>query len=141
LGASNGGTGHDSSTAANGTLLIGNGTGFDLATLTQGPGITITNSQGGITITSNQGTIDAFWNQQNGLLYPNNATVDFAVGGQSTASAAFAVTNISNGTPTATISANNGDIATYITGEGNLGTTNAQTLTLGGATTGDILID
>lgn len=46
----NGGTGVNGSTAANGTLLIGNGTGYTLATLTQGTGITITNGSGGITI-------------------------------------------------------------------------------------------
>jgi len=46
----NGGTGVNSAAAANGQLLIGNGTGFSLANLTQGAGITITNSAGGITI-------------------------------------------------------------------------------------------
>jgi hypothetical protein len=39
-----------SSTATNGQLLIGNGSGFTLATITQGSGITITNGAGTITI-------------------------------------------------------------------------------------------
>ena len=48
LPTTSGGTGV--STAANGQLLIGNGTGFTLSTLTQGSGITITNASGAITI-------------------------------------------------------------------------------------------
>jgi hypothetical protein len=50
LGVTNGGTGINGSTAANGQLLIGNGTGYTLATLTQGAGMTITNASGSITV-------------------------------------------------------------------------------------------
>lgn len=50
LSSSQGGTGV--TTASNGQLLIGNGTGFSLATLTQGTGITITNASGAITISA-----------------------------------------------------------------------------------------
>ena len=50
----NGGTGN-TATPTNGQLLIGNGSGFSLATLTQGTGITITNSSGGITIAASGG--------------------------------------------------------------------------------------
>jgi hypothetical protein len=48
-------------TPANGQLLIGNGTGFSLANVTQGAGVTITNSAGGITIaaTGSGGTVTA----------------------------------------------------------------------------------
>lgn len=49
LPVGNGGTGV-ASTPLNGQLLIGNGSGFSLATLTAGSGVTITNSAGGITI-------------------------------------------------------------------------------------------
>ena len=49
-----GGTGI-SGTPTNGQLLIGNGSGYQLANLTQGSGITITNSAGGITIASSAG--------------------------------------------------------------------------------------
>ncbi|MEK2645833.1 beta strand repeat-containing protein [Bdellovibrio sp. BCCA] len=41
--------------AANGQLLIGNGTGFSLANITAGSGITVTNSSGGITIAASGG--------------------------------------------------------------------------------------
>ena len=50
LSAARGGTGVNAGTAANGQLLIGNGSGFTLATLTQGTGMTITNAAGTITI-------------------------------------------------------------------------------------------
>ena len=54
LPVANGGTG-SSSTPTNGQLLIGNGTGFSLATLTAGSNVTITNSSGGITIAATGG--------------------------------------------------------------------------------------
>src|SRR5205807_1717336 len=56
LGVANGGTGVNGSTAANGQLLIGNGSGYSLATLIAGTGITITNGAGSITIASTTGT-------------------------------------------------------------------------------------
>ena len=54
----NGGTGN-SSAPTNGQLLIGNGSNFTLATLTQGSGVTITGGTGSITIaaTSSGGTV------------------------------------------------------------------------------------
>ncbi|HEY9658872.1 MAG TPA: hypothetical protein V6C65_10500, partial [Allocoleopsis sp.] len=82
-----------------------------------------------------------YWQLTDNLVSPINETYDFAVGGTSSTSAKFAVLNIADGTPVATISANNGDNASYFTGNGVLGTTNAQTLTIGSTTTGDILID
>lgn len=54
LGKANGGTGLTAS-PANGQLLIGNGTGYTLATITAGSNITITNSAGGITIAATGG--------------------------------------------------------------------------------------
>ncbi len=50
LGANRGGTGIDGSSAANGSLLIGNGTGYTAATLTAGTGINVTNGAGTITV-------------------------------------------------------------------------------------------
>ena len=54
--------------------------------------------------------------------------MDILLGGQSTTSAKFAVLNMAGGTPTASISANSGNGATYITGAGNIATTNKQSL-------------
>ena len=79
------------------------------------------------------------WDSANGAIYPKNAaTLDFLLGAQATSSAKFAVLNVNSGTPTATISANSGNNATFLTGLGNLATTNMQTLTLGGSTTGNL---
>lgn len=51
LGVAHGGTGLDGSSAANGQLLIGNGSGYTLATLTTGSDkVTITNGAGSISI-------------------------------------------------------------------------------------------
>jgi hypothetical protein len=50
LSPSRGGTGVNGSTAGNGTLLIGNGTGYSLANLTAGSNIAITNASGAITL-------------------------------------------------------------------------------------------
>lgn len=50
LNVSRGGTGIDSSSATNGQLLIGNGTGFSLNTIQSNSGLTITNGSGTITI-------------------------------------------------------------------------------------------
>lgn len=52
LGVTYGGTGINASSAANGKLLIGNGSGYTLATLTQGSGIVISNGSGSITISA-----------------------------------------------------------------------------------------
>ena len=54
LAFGHGGTGL-TATPSNGQLLIGNGTGYSLATLTAGSNITITNTSGGITIASTAG--------------------------------------------------------------------------------------
>jgi hypothetical protein len=61
LPITNGGT-NLTSTPTNGQLLIGNGTGYTLATLTQGSNISITNASGSITIasTSNQSSAYAY---------------------------------------------------------------------------------
>ena len=56
LGIGNGGT-NVTTTPTNGQLLIGNGTGFTLGTITQGANITITNAAGAITIAASGGNV------------------------------------------------------------------------------------
>jgi hypothetical protein len=68
-----GGTGLDSSAAANGALLIGNGSGFSLATLTQGTNITITDAAGSITISATS----------SGMTNPMTTAGDIIYGGTS----------------------------------------------------------
>src|SRR6185369_10169835 len=76
----------------------------------------------------------------NGAIFERNTSQDFLIGGQSTASAKFAFINVDSGTPVASLSAGS-DNNTFLSADGNLGTTNAQTLTLGGASTGNVVID
>src|SRR5260221_4285299 len=57
----------------------------------------------------------------------------------SSALAKFAFINVNNGTPTASISGANNN-ATSLTATGTLATTNGQSLTLGGASTGNIVL-
>ena len=139
VGVLYGGTGQ--TTYTDGQLLIGNTTGNTLtkSTLTAGTGISITNGSGSITIANSQGSIDSFWNQSSGLLFANNSTVDFALGGQASSSAKFAVLNISSGTPTASLSAATAGGAS-LTAAGVLATTAKQSLTLGDTNTGEIVL-
>ena len=139
LSASRGGTGVNGSTASNGQLLIGNGSGYSLATLTAGNGISITNGSGSITIAQNSAN-SSKWTEEAGILTPNNNTLDLLVGGSSTASAKFAVLNVSNGNTTASVSAGSTGAA-YLTAAGTLATTNKQTLNLGNSSTGNILLN
>ena len=83
------------------------------------------------------------WNISTGAISPKYLTVDLLLGSAATSSSKFAFINsgsTSLGVPTASISANSGNNATYISGDGTLGTTNNQTLTLGGSTTGNVSI-
>lgn len=79
LTTAKGGTGV--TTAANGQLLIGNGTGFGLANITAGSNVTITNSAGGITISSSGSGGVSSVNTLTGDLFINagSAGSDFAV--------------------------------------------------------------
>ena len=79
------------------------------------------------------------WTETTNLLYPNTATVDVLFGGSSTSSAKFAFTGVNLGVPTASIAGTTG--ATYLTGDGNLATTLNKNLTIGGTTTGTVILD
>lgn len=70
FGVARGGTGL-TTTPANGQLLIGNGTGYSLSTLTAGAGVSITNGAGALTIAAS------------GLSNPMTTAGDMIVGGAS----------------------------------------------------------
>lgn len=76
-----------------------------------------------------------------GAFSPVNDTTDFLIGGSATSSAKFGFLNVSGtGTPTASVSAGvTGGM--YMTATGMIQTTANQTLTLGGLTTGNVLIN
>jgi hypothetical protein len=95
-------------TAANGELLIGNGTGFTKATLTAGSGVSITNGSGSITITATDGDITLddgtaaapslkfTADTDTGLFRPSDNVVGISAGGVSRAT--FGATSAINGT-------------------------------------------
>ncbi len=138
IGAAYGGTGIDGSSAGNGTVLIGNGSGYTLANLSAGSGINISNGPGSISISSTIVPNSKFTqNDSLGVLYPNNNTLDFLIGGTSTSAAKFAITGVNDtrGQQTATLSG-----SLTLDSSGSLQTTNNQTLTIGGNTTGNVIL-
>lgn len=93
LGVAYGGTNIDGSSAANGRLLIGNGSGYTLANITAGTGIQITNGSGSITIATTGGvsfpTVTKSGNFENtdasGTLYLISASVTITLDDAATA--------------------------------------------------------
>jgi hypothetical protein len=85
------------------------------------------------------------WSQASGAIYPNNKSVDLLIGATAgataTASAKFAFTGVNSGLPTASVSGDIANVAAYLTGDGNLATTNMRDLTLGGSTTGQVILN
>ncbi|HRZ95345.1 MAG TPA: helix-turn-helix domain-containing protein, partial [Candidatus Moranbacteria bacterium] len=105
LSVSRGGTGIGTTNPANGTLLIGNGTGYSLATLTQGSGISISDASGSITIASTLGdSIDI------------SSETNLSVGGTMLQQSGDSI-SMKEGTLT------NGRICTYVEGTGLVCTT------------------
>ncbi|MDO8335763.1 MAG: hypothetical protein Q7T74_03210, partial [Candidatus Saccharibacteria bacterium] len=77
-----------------------------------------------------------FFDLNNGAINAKNTTVDFLLGGTATTSAKFAILGVNDarGSQTASLSGN-----LVLDAAGSLQTTNKQTLTIGGDTTGSIL--
>ena len=107
---------------------------------------TLPNDSGEFCLSSNNcgfaTTGENYWSNTGNLIHINNSTYDFAVGGDSTSSAAFAVTEIASGTPIASLSAsiNNNGISIDATNS-TIQSLRKNTLTIGGNTTGNIVID
>ncbi|MEK7525035.1 MAG: site-specific integrase, partial [Patescibacteria group bacterium] len=80
-----------------------------------------------------------YWQRNGGALQPGNLTDDILLGSTATTSARIALINVASGTPTASLSASPTG-ATYLTAAGNLATTNNQSLTIGAAGTGNIIL-
>src|SRR5207237_2836154 len=77
--------------------------------------------------------------QGNGSIFERISNQDLLLGSNATNSAKFAFINVNSGTPTASISAGSNN-AIFLTVLGNLGTTNSQSLTLDGSSTGKIVL-
>lgn len=140
LPVGNGGTGV-ATTATNGQLLIGNGSGYSLATLTAGTGVTITNGAGSITINApDVGTVTAVTASaplaSSGGTTPNlslTGTVGVANGG----TGATTLTGYVKGSGTSAFTASSTIPNSDITGLGTMSTQNASSVAItGGAING-----
>lgn len=97
LSLSRGGTGIGTTSPANGSLLIGNGTNYTVATLSAGTGIGITNAAGSITIvntgdTSNTNELQNLWatiSSQSGSTTANSQTDTLTINGAGIAQTAI----------------------------------------------------
>jgi hypothetical protein len=131
---SNGGTGINGSTAPNGSLLIGNGSAYTLATLTAGTNISITNGAGSITVAgSTAPTITSFAGVAGGVFLPvaNGGT------GLSGAAAANGALLIGNGSGYTLATLTAGSNVTITNGAGSI--TIASTGTGSGVSIGDTI--
>ena len=114
LRVAEGGTGLDS-TPTNGQLLIGNGSGFALSTLTAGTGIVVTNNAGSITLTATNtasGTVTAV--TASSPLASSGGTAPNITIASSTGSGAVVLAS------GADFSANSATITTLLDGAGNV---------------------
>jgi hypothetical protein len=136
----NGGTGLGT-IPTNGKLLIGNGTGYSLNTLTAGTGITVTNGAGTITVASSgltsfsAGTTGFTPSSPTGGAVVLAGTLVIANGGTGATSAAAARANLGAGTGNGTVTSVGGTgTVNGITLTGTV--TTAGNLTLGGTLSG-----
>ena len=93
------------------------------------------------TIYSGGSTIANYWQRNLGALSPINITDDLLLGGTATSTAKFSVLNmIGLGTPTASVSATTTGNGVSIGGGGTIQSLRANTLVIGGDTTGFVTI-
>lgn len=86
-----------STTPSNGQILIGNGTGYNLTTVTAGTGITITNGAGSITIASTTSPGSATWGSIIGTL-SSQTDLQTALNGKANTTHNHAASEITSGT-------------------------------------------
>lgn len=138
LAANHGGTGW--TTYSTGDILFANGSS-NLSTLGIGANGNCLISNGSTPTWSSCGSVssDNIWGESFGAIFPNTLSDDFLIGASTTDSAKFAILNVNQprGNQTASIS---GGI-TLDSGSANIQTTNFNTLTLGGSTTGLIQVE
>ncbi|CAN5345284.1 hypothetical protein BH09PAT4_BH09PAT4_08850 [soil metagenome] len=137
LPTSKGGTGSDLSAATQGSVPYFSATGVmsALAPSTSGYVLTTQGAGANPTWTAASGLGTNYFQLNAGAISPANLSNDFLLGGSSTTSAKFAFINNASGTPTASIAGN-----LTLAAAGVIQTTLNQTLTIGGASTGNIII-
>ena len=136
-----GGTGADNSGAAQYSVPYYSSTGVLGGTVAPNTAgyVLSTNSTGGApTWIPMTATGTNYWKLASGAVSPFSDNLDVLIGSSATTSAKFAFTGVNSGTPTASISGTGIGVATYLTGDGTLATTNMGHLILGGGTTGQV---
>lgn len=118
--------------------------GFDCSG--SGNGGKLTTTLGGVLTcaadVSGGGSGSSNWNlsDTDGTIFPVNSTLDFLIGATATESAKFGILNIAGGVPIATISAPLSGNALSFDAGGNIQTSNAQPLKLGGGDSGEVYV-
>ncbi|MDQ3008352.1 MAG: site-specific integrase, partial [bacterium] len=140
LPLANGGT-NKALTAAAGGIVYSDADSFEILAAGTASDCLISGGAGAPTWGSCSSAVasSVMWQQSAGTSQLKNTTLDLLVGGTSSVSAKFAVLNVNNGTPTASVSAGTAG-ASYITADGTIQTTANQNLTIGGNTTGNITL-
>ncbi|HEY9656943.1 MAG TPA: hypothetical protein V6C65_00660, partial [Allocoleopsis sp.] len=142
LAAANGGTGADLSAAETGALPYFSDTGV-MSGLPIGLDGQLLSVQGGLPSWISASTVN-YWQQASGAIAPLDITNDLLLGSTATSSAKFAFMNIAGSlTPVASISATSGSnsgLGVSLKGDGSIQSLRNGTLTIGGNTTGNIII-
>ena len=143
-----------------GDLFTASKSGAPVFTITNAGGIGLAGNQGSVNqcLQSNGagqaiswgscgggGIINNFWQLNSGAIDAFSTTADLLLGGTATTSADFAFTGVDSNNPTASISAvtngGNGDGLSLASTNATIQSLNNNTLTIGGATTGNIVIN
>ena len=137
LSVANGGT-NTNSIGSNGEVAYSSGSSYAFTTVGSLGQVLESNGGGAPTWASAASLGTNYFQLLSGALSPVIESNDLLLGSTATTSAKFAFENVGSGVPTASISAGTGNNGTYLSGNGTLGTTNGQSLTLGSASTGNI---
>jgi len=148
IGVAYGGTGIGATAPTNGQLLIGNGTGYTLSTLTAGTNVSITNTAGGITVsatpaaggtvTSVAMTVPSFLSVT-GTPITTSGTLAVSLSGTALpvangGSGATTLTGYVKGSGTSAFTASATIPSSDITGLGTMSTQNSNSVTITGGT-------
>lgn len=137
LRVAEGGTGLDS-TPTNGQLLIGNGSGFSLSTLTAGTGVSITNNSGSITITAAGSGFITSVTASSPLASSGGATPDISIASSTGSGAVVLASGASFSATSANITTLTGTSANITTVTGTTGGFTSANITTLNSTSGTV---
>lgn len=135
-----GGTGANLASASAGTIPYFSSAGV-MGFVSSGiPGtVLVSNGMGTAPSWTSFDNTTKYWNSSANLLFPTLNTLDFALGGNSTNSAKFAVTGINGANPSLFLKNNINNTGLILGSNGSIQSTYNKQLIIGGNTTGDIV--